>query len=334
MRRLIDMHCDTVSELQRRGDRENIFENHLCVDMEGMERAKTMVQFFACFVNGREYEEKRPDRGSGSGRISTYSWDRAYTAVLDMTERIHKEENDRLRLARSYEEIQENSRQNVISAVTTVEEGGVLNGNPGRLTELYEKGIRLMTLTWNYENCLGYPNSRDASVMGRGLKKFGLETIEQMNGLGMLVDVSHLSDGGFWDCIRHSSAPVVASHSNVRALCDCPRNLTDEMLKALGEKGGAAGLNFYPAFLRKEEASVTVRDIARHAFHMIRAAGEDVPAIGTDFDGFEAKAVKGYPSGPGDMEQVWEAMKKEGITERQIDKIACGNALRVLNEVL
>ena len=124
---------------------------------------------------------------------------------------------------------------------------------------MYEKGTRLMTLTWNYENCLGYPNSRDASVMGRGLKKFGLETIEQMNGLGMLVDVSHLSDGGFWDCIRHSSAPVVASHSNVRALCDCPRNLTDEMLKALGEKGGAAGLNFYPAFLRKEEASVTAR---------------------------------------------------------------------------
>lgn len=334
MRRLIDMHCDTVSELQRRGEKENIFENHLCIDMGGMERAKTMVQFFACFVDGREYGEGGAIRGSGDRQISPCSWDQAYTAVLDMIERIHTEENERLCLAGSYEEIQENSRQNVISAVATAEEGGILNGHPGRLTELYEKGIRLMTLTWNYENCLGYPNSRDASVMRRGLKKFGLETIERMNGLGMLVDVSHLSDGGFWDCIRHSSAPVVASHSNARALCDCPRNLTDEMLKTLAQKGGAAGLNFYPAFLRKEEAAVTVQDIARHAAHMIHAAGEDVPAIGTDFDGFEAKGVSGYLSGPGDMERVWEAMKKEGITERQIDKIAYGNALRVLQEVL
>ncbi len=334
MRRLIDMHCDTVSELQRRGEKETIFENHLCMNMEGMKHAKTMVQFFACFVDGREYEERRSDRGVINRQIGSTSWNQAYGAVLDMIERIHKEENDRLHLAGSYEEIQENSRQDVISAVATVEEGGVLNGDAQRLKELYEKGIRLMTLTWNYENCLGYPNSRDASVMGRGLKKFGLETVDEMNRLGMLVDVSHLSDGGFWDCIRRSSAPVVASHSNARALCDCPRNLTDEMLKALGKKGGVAGLNFYPAFLQKGETDVTVQDIARHAAHMIRAAGEDVPAIGTDFDGFEVTGASGYLSGPGEMEQVWEAMKKEGITERQIDKIAYENALRVLKDVL
>lgn len=334
IRRLIDMHCDTISELQKRGAEENIFQNHLCMDMEGMELANTIAQFFACFTDGREYEEGKPVWVAKHRQIGPQAWDRAYQAVLGMIERIHEEENDRLDLVKSSEEIQKNSSKQVISAVATVEEGGVLNGESQRLAELYEKGIRLMTLTWNYENCLGYPNSRDASVMGRGLKQFGLETVEQMNQLGMIVDVSHLSDGGFWDCIRHSRTPIVASHSNARALCDCPRNLTDEMLGALAENGGAAGLNFYPVFLRKKETDVTVQDIARHASHMIRVAGEDVPAIGTDFDGFEAKGVKGYLSGPGEMERVWEAMKKEKITERQIDKIAYENAWRVLKEVL
>ena len=121
-----------------------------------------------------------------------------------------------------------------------MEEGGVLNEKQERLEELYRLGIRLITLTWNYENCLGYPNSRDGEVMNRGLKAFGLEIVERMNALGMLVDVSHLSDGGFWDCIRVSRAPIIASHSNARALCGVPRNLTDDMLRALAEKGGAA----------------------------------------------------------------------------------------------
>ena len=124
------------------------------------------------------------------------------------------------------------------------------------------------------------------------------------------------------------------SHSNTRSLCGVPRNLTDDMLRALAEKGGAAGLNFYPVFLREKVSEVTVQDIARHAAHMISEAGEDLPAIGTDFDGFVCKDVTGYLSGPGDMELVWEAMKKQGITERQLDKIWSGNALRVLKAVL
>lgn len=334
MGRLVDMHCDTISELQRKGTAENLYENHLCVDMEGMKRAGTMVQFFACFVDGKEYVNGKQAWVSKHRQIDAKAWDCAYLCVLDMIGRIRQEENDGLRLAEYEGEIQENNRSDVISAIATVEEGGVLNGQMERLAELYGRGIRLMTLTWNYENCVGYPNSRDSSVMARGLKAFGLETVEQMNALGMIVDVSHLSDGGFWDCIRHSKAPVVASHSNARALCGNPRNLTDAMLKALSEKGGAAGLNFYPAFLLEDETQVTVQDIARHAAHMIEVAGEDVPAIGTDFDGFECRGVSGYITGPGEMERVWEAMKKEGITERQIEKIWSGNALRVMKEIL
>ena len=89
------------------------------------------------------------------------------------------------------------------AGILTVEEGGVLNGKAERVEQLYEQGVRLLTLTWNYENCIGSPNSRDTEVMQRGLKPFGIEVVRRMNELGMLVDVSHLSDGGFWDCIRY-----------------------------------------------------------------------------------------------------------------------------------
>lgn len=314
---LVDMHCDTISELMKCSKTEHLDHNSLCIDLKGMEQAGTLAQFFACFVNAKELK----------------SWENAYRSVKEMITRIHQEENERLRVALSYKDVMDYKEKKIISAIMTVEEGGVLDGEIGRLEALYQDGIRLLTLTWNYENCIGFPNSRDRSKMERGLKPFGREVVEKMNKLGMLVDVSHLSDGGFWDCIRYSSMPIVASHSNARVLCDHPRNLTDEMLKALAEKGGVAGLNFYPAFLR-EKGRAECADIARHAVHMIQVAGEEVAAVGTDFDGFEAEKDPRYPSHVREMEKVWEALKQADITERQIDKIWSGNALRVMREVI
>lgn len=360
--KLVDMHCDTIYELQRDGEGQSLFHNHLCVDVERMRQAETMVQFFACFVDAKEWEEERREAhgrnmqgegdaahgrnvqgessaawppANGGMRISEGTWERAYARVLEMQRRLEREQGDGLKQVFFYQDILENQRQNVISAVATVEEGGVLNGNIERVDELYQKGIRLITLTWNYENCLAYPNSRDERIMRSGLKPFGRSVLQRMNELGMIVDVSHLSDGGFWDCIKYSQAPVVASHSNCRVLCSHPRNLTDEMLRALAEKGGVAGLNFYPAFLKEERGreGIALRDIARHARHMIDVAGEDIVAIGTDFDGFEKEDAPGYISHVGEMESVWDAFAAENITPRQIDKIQSKNALRVMQDV-
>lgn len=323
----IDMHCDTLYELLRGPKEWNLSQNQLCVNTRDMCKAGTMVQFFACFVDVRQWEEEWMES----------RWEAGYLKVLQMLNRLREEQGEKLRQIFSYEEIDINWRQGIISAAATVEEGGILNGEIERVEELYEKGVRLITLTWNYENCLAYPNSRNAQVMQGRLKPFGMEVMHRMNELGMIVDVSHLSDGGFWDCIKYSKAPVVASHSNCRALCAHPRNLTDEMLKALAAKGGVAGLNFYPAFLRKEDEqhrmAVSPRDIARHAKHMIEVAGEDIVAIGTDFDGFETEDSPDYLSCVGEMEKVWDAFQKEGITPRQIEKIQSENALRVMKEV-
>lgn len=337
MMNLIDLHCDTISRLMTAGGSHNLADNDLSIDLGGMQKAGTLVQFFACFVHAVSYEDAGLTDGS-TGRhmpaqISPKAWDRAYQAVLEMAGRIDGEQNDRIRTAHSYGEIRKNQEQGMISAVKTAEEGGILNGRLERLEELYDAGIRLITLTWNYPNCLGFPNSRTGDIMESGLTEFGFQAVERMNELGMIVDVSHLSDGGFWDCIKASCVPVCASHSNARALCPHPRNLTDEMLKALGEKGGVAGLNFYPAFLCENSVAV-VDDIARHAVHMIKTGGEDVAAVGTDFDGFDNEPHEGWISHVSEMELVWEAMRKRGITPRQLDKVMSLNALRVIREAM
>ena len=145
------------------------------------------------------------------------------------------------------------------------------------------------------------------------------------------MDVSHLSDGGFWDCIRLSKKPIIASHSNARALCAHPRNLSDEMLCALGECGGVVGLNFYPQFLQSDR-SAEVLDIAKHGMHILQKAGEDSVALGPDFDGFEAG--QNWLRGIEEIECVWDALKKAGMTERQLDKLSYQNVKRVLEEVL
>ena len=320
---LIDLHCDTLSELYKSGENASLTENELCVNVQGLRKGNSLAQFFACYVNRKEFEGEEV-------------WEQAYCQVLGMIRRMEEEckKCPEIRIAENAAQIRENQKEGKISAVLTVEEGGVLNGKPERLRILYEKGIRLITLTWNYENCLGAPNSRDSSVMEKGLTKFGIRTVEGMNELGMLIDVSHLSDGGFRDCIRYSRKPVIASHSNARALCAHPRNLSDAMLKALAEKGGVAGLNFYPVFLKEEADQVSLKDLARHAKYMIETAGEDLPALGSDFDGFTGPELTDYLTDISQMERLWDAMKKAGITERQLDKIWQGNAMRVIEEVL
>ncbi|HIX49008.1 MAG TPA: dipeptidase [Candidatus Mediterraneibacter caccavium] len=365
----IDLHCDTLSILaeeevsEKKGGKGGLWENDLCVDIRRLHEGGAAAQFFACYVNAADFRggfkddrsDAKDDRGgfkddrggvrddAGEGMEKSWRtgplWDRAYRKALTMADYASRAQGERFGLARSAEEILRMERENRVAGVLTVEEGGVLNGRPERLEELYARGVRLITLTWNYENCIGSPNSRDPEIMQRGLTPFGIQTVERMNELGMIVDVSHLSDGGFWDCIKYSSKPIMASHSNARALCPHPRNLSDEMLHALGEKGGVAGVNFYGAFLRPagetaEEDRAQAADIVRHIRYMADRAGEDAVALGTDFDGFSRESLPSGIRGVQDMGVLWDAMKRAGFTERQIEKTAYGNVMRVLRECM
>ena len=316
--RLIDMHCDTFALMMREKE-VGLRQNELCIDIEKMKKAGSMAQFFANFINMSRFE-------------GVDAMEEAYKYLLAMIAHGKIELGkckDEIAIAYSFDELIANRDSGKMSAVLTVEEGGILNGKMEYLDELYYQGIRLITLTWNYENCIGFPNSREQELMNRGLKPFGMEVVRRMNELGMIIDVSHLSDGGFWDVAAHSTKPFLASHSNARTLCKHPRNLTDEMIKALSEKGGVVGVNFYPYFLQ-ESGKSTLEHIANHIWYIYQVGGEDVLAFGTDFDGFYEGELD--ITNIGEMQLVYDALLKKGFSERQMDRILNGNILRVMQE--
>ena len=316
--KLVDMHCDTVGKIMDI-DKQGDFLDNLCsVSIPEMKKADSLAQFFACFTYLGDY-------------IDNGGYEKCYEHALDMISFLEKQMSvysKDIAIARSHQEICENDSKGKLSAIYTIEEGGILNGKIKRLHSLHERGIRLMTLMWNYENSLGHPNSKDMQVMQKGLKPFGIEVVETMGELGMIVDVSHASDGSFWDVMKYARGPVVASHSNCRALCSHPRNLSDEMIKALAEKGGVSGLNLYGVFLGSPKES-RIDEMAEHILHMIQVGGSDFPAIGTDFDGFRGMDRMEIPM-LSDMEKLWSYLKKKGLSEGQLEKIWNGNILRVL----
>lgn len=311
----IDLHCDTISVLLEQN--KTLAENDLSVSIPTLRQADVFCQFFAMYVRLQEFATPR----------------HAFERVEEMYAVFLREmqaNSGVICFTRCAEELELNRRNGKLSAFLTVEEGGICGDDIEQLHKLYAMGVRLITLTWNFENTLGYPNSDDPTVMSRGLKPFGIEFVETMNRLGMLVDVSHLSDGGFWDVVRISTKPFVASHSNARAVRDFRRNLTDAQLRALAEKGGVTGINFFHRFLGYDETG-SVEQMVAHIKHIRKVAGIDVLAIGSDFDGF---------SGPCEIKnsaeliKIPEALNREGFTCDEIDKLCYKNALRVIKDVL
>ena len=196
----------------------------------------------------------------------------------------------------------------------------------GVLRRMYELGVRMMTLTWNHENELASPQRNPGGVLvpqtEKGLTGKGFEFLAEMERMHMIVDVSHLSDKGFWDIVEHGTRPFAASHSNCRALAPHTRNLTDEMIRALSERGGIAGLNYYAPFLdadptHPENCRSTVELIAKHAAHYKQVGGAQMIALGSDFDGID---------GPHQLENaaflplLADALRKEGFTEDEVEE--------------
>jgi len=317
---MIDLHCDTLSVLYENGS-EGLRKNNLAIDLEKLKKAGATAQFFACFVDMKKF--------NGADKLQ-----KSFSYALDLIRFGKKEfqkENDLICQANNYEEYAENLKKEKISAFLTVEEGGIIGEDIAKLNKLYSEGVRLVTLCWNYENSIGYPNSKTYEIMRKGLKKFGFNVIEQMNKNKMIIDVSHLSYGGFFDVLSASKTPVIASHSSAGALCFHPRNLTDEMIKALANKGGICGVNYYPFFLNlKGEA--TLQTLAEHIKYMINKGGENFVALGSDFDGFS----KNLPmlEDISKTERLFHALKKLGINETQLEKLKITNAERIIKEIL
>lgn len=229
-----------------------------------------------------------------------------------------------------------------MNALFTVEDGGAIEGSLDKLDALYARGARMMTLTWNYPNEIGFPNFPDYEglLAGRlplsrrqaelGLTPFGTSAVERMNELGVIVDVSHGSDRLVADVARHTKRPFVASHSGARRVCDCARNLTDEGIKKIADSGGVVGLDFCADFSGGcNTAEGQKAALIRHAEAIIDAGGEDVLALGSDFDGMPENP---YLRTPADMPVFLETLAA-AFGSRVAEKIAYGNFLRVFGEI-
>lgn len=320
----IDMHCDTLLRTYRE-EPERLYDGRK--GMQGiklMKEAGQMCQFFAVFFPPREEKQNPPLPDTDEEFFKQLS------ETLKKQVHLHK---DMIAMASNAREVQENWEKGLSSAFLTMEDGRMVKGKMERIKELYDTGVRAIALTWNYANCFGYPNSRDPEIMKKGLTGFGIEAIGEMNRLGIMVDVSHLSDGGFYDVAEYSKKPFLATHSNCRALTDHPRNLTDDMIRVLADKGGVSGLNFCGGFVKPKgaESESRIEYLVNHALHMIQVGGEDCIGIGTDFDGIEGPLEV---SNPTEMEKLFDALHKKGLTQRQLEKMAYGNVLRVMNECI
>lgn len=310
---IIDFHCDTISKLLCENKGNSLYSNSFSVDIKKLRKANSIAQFFALFIS----LEKNQDPLD----ICLKMLDKFYTEI-------DKNKSD-IRLCKNYNDLIKNISKGYISAFLTIEEGAALKGNLYNLRNFYRLGVRLITLTWNFPNEIGYPNYKKTFI-NKGLTTFGFEVIEEMNNLGMLIDVSHLSDAGFYDVAKCSKYPFVASHSNSRSVTDHPRNLKDDMIKILADKGGILGINFEKTFLGNKSIS-RVEDMVSHITHIRNIGGIDVISLGSDFDGIsDGLEMKNI----GEISKLISSLKNHGFSEDEIEKICCKNALRVIKDVL
>lgn len=302
------MHADTISVLfkEKCG---SLAENNLQVDLKKLKIGNYILQAFAMFIYLKQEDP--------------------YGYLLKMLDYFDKElegNKDKIGLIKNYNDIITNINNNKLSALLTVEEGGMID-SLDKLIYLYNRGVRLITLTWNFDNVIGSCNKTTNDI---GLSQYGLQFIKKMEELGIIIDVSHLSDKGFWDVYNNTKKPFVASHSNSRKVTDHKRNLTDEMIKAIASRNGVIGLNFCPSFVSDKDF-MYIDDIIKHALHIIEVGGIDVLAFGTDFDGIPPKTEVKDAS---EMQIFYHRFKECGLTDIEIEKIFYKNTLRVINEVL
>lgn len=297
---VIDLHIDTIYALANRFSSGDLCSNTGHVDLQRMKTLQGMTSCFALFVDGKE----TPERWNAVNELY-----RCFLKRMD-------ENGETITHVRTAE--------NPVGchAILSIEEGGVLEGDLGRLEVLRSWGVRLMTIGWNWENELGFPHNRKG-----GLKPFGHQVVKRMEELKILVDVSHLNDEGIDDITTVARRPVVASHSNCRSVCDHSRNLSDELIAKIAETGGVVGLTFCPPFVTRHSTHTSVEALVAHARHLYKVGGSEVLALGTDYDGFTGTCeVRGYQ----DLHILHAALGKAGFSSSLLEGFWYRNARRVL----
>ena len=308
---MIDLHCDTIMKLIDYPSNGDLYRNTWKIDIEKLQKAHSKVQDFALFIN-------LGDTNDPYGR---------YEAMRNLcTSHIHHY-GEHIQHVLSYQDVESVYETGKIGALMSIEEGGVLGGDLDKLKQAYQDGVRLITLTWNYPNGLGEPHCGEQH---KKLTPKGVEFVEAMQDLGIIVDCSHLNDAGTEQLGDILDVPFVASHSNAREVTAHTRNLPDNLIKLIANKGGVIGLNFAQAFLGTSPIS-RIEDIVKHGLYLINKGGEDVVALGTDFDGIKPDTEIKDTS---EMYRLYDAFKEAGLSVEQCEKLFWKNADRLLKEIL
>ena len=315
----IDLHCDTLMKCYLDGD--SLRENNLQVDLLRSKKSGLMAQCMAIFIPTNDIAERCN---------VTISPEEYFYECLKVYRREMEANSDLIAPILSYSDFALNANNGKMSTILTIEDGVIVYDSLPRLKALFDVGVRLITLTWNFENCFGFPQSKDPELMKLGLKPFGIEAVRYMNELGIVVDVSHLSVGGFDDVALHCEKPFVASHSCAMGICGASRNLNDRQLKVLGDKGGVCGINFAPHFLADGATSAGIDDVVRHMRYISDVAGVEAVAFGSDFDGFSGEIDFNGCDG---MPLLVDALSKV-FSHKDLEKICYKNALRLFEDNL
>lgn len=304
---VFDLHCDTAFALLHENMRTHklLRRNDLHFDLERAGELPGYAQCFACFSSPMQ---KHPPVLMFEREMETI------TAEIESN-------RDLIHMAYNAAHIKENKDNGRMSAILTIEGPAGFGFDPALLEDLYKIGFRISTLGWNEDNVL-----TGSHITGGGLTDLGRCYVKEAQRLGMIIDVSHISDRGFWDIIEMADAPVIASHSNSRAICGVSRNLTDDMFRAICQTGGVAGINLYAGFLGESPDLNTVAD---HIIHFLELdpSGKHI-ALGSDMDGCDALPA-GF-AGVQDYPKLADRLLDRGLDTETVYDIFWNNAIGVM----
>ncbi len=342
---VFDGHNDTLLNLHLpvRGERRSFFERSDLghIDLPRAREGGFGGGFFACYVpvpedDGWNEESALTVTDDGYEVSDAPQVDPNYArrfADKLAASLFRLESEGGLRVVRSAQEIKNCLERGELAAILHFEGAENLGPDPGALEELYEVGLRSLGLVWSRPNAYAhgvpfrFPSSPDT---GLGLTGAGKELVKECNRLGVLIDLSHLNEQGFWDVAGLSEAPLVATHSNAHAICPASRNLTDRQLDAIRDSDGMVGVNFAVAFLREdggESEDTPLEMVVRHVDYLVERVGIDRVGWGSDFDGAKVPKELGDVSG---LPKLLAALRAGGYDEAALEKLANGNWIRVL----
>ena len=313
---ICDCHCDTLTELYNKN--ASLYENEQHFDIKRQIALGGGLQFCAIYVPTEVF------RYQGGLRYTLCLLDKYNQEI----KKLHENGIDVLQVRTA--EDAGNVLKHKAATLLAIEEGGAIDGSLEALRCLYELGVRAITLTWSNRNDIADGINEEAT--GSGLTLFGKQVVAEMNRLGMLVDVSHISTAGFWSVIETSTKPIIATHSNAKSLCSHPRNLNDEQIKALAQNGGLAGITFAGQFLEEDWRNACIESVYKHIDYMLNLIGnDDHIGFGSDFDGISHPPYN--IQGVQDYKPLIEYLSKYYSNET-INKITHQNVINLLQKVL